>query len=47
MKLNLRNKLVVSAVMLMIATVPTPFTARADNDDATTYRARLTGLAHK
>lgn len=44
MKPSLRNKLVVAIVMLMVTLVPTALTARADHDDATTFRARLRGF---
>jgi len=41
MKTNLRRTFILAAVILMAIAAPTLFTARADRDDDTTYRARL------
>lgn len=43
-KINLRMKLALAAVALMIAAVPAALKVRASRDDDTTYRARLTGF---
>src|SRR5712675_763535 len=44
MKTNLRRTFILAAVISMAVAAPTLFTARADRDDDTTYRARLTGF---
>jgi len=44
MKMNLRGTFILVAVALVSVAAPITFTARADNDDATTYRAKLTGF---
>ena len=43
MKMNLRSKLTVAAILLLVA-APSAVTVRAESDDATTFRARLTGF---
>ncbi len=44
MKMNLRGKFTLGAVALMAVAALITFTARAKDDDVTTYRARLTGF---
>jgi hypothetical protein len=44
MKVNLRYKLTLAAISLLVVAAPIAFTARADRDDETTYRARLNGF---
>jgi hypothetical protein len=44
MKMNLMGKLTLGAVALMAVSALLTFTARAKDDDVTTYRARLTGF---
>ena len=44
MKTNLRRAFILVAVTLTAIAAPTLFTARADHDDDTTYRARLSGF---
>jgi len=42
--MNLRTKFTVLVLGFMVAGVPMALTVRADHDDATTYRARLSGF---
>ena|SRR5437870_56872 len=42
--MNLRTKFTVLVLGFMVAGVPLALTVRADHDDATTYRARLSGF---
>ena len=44
MKMNLRGKFILAAVALVAVATPIAFTVRADDDDGTAYRARLTGF---
>jgi hypothetical protein len=44
MKTNLRRAFILAVITLMAVAAPTLFTARADRDDETTYRARLSGF---
>lgn len=44
MKIDLRGKFILVAVALLAVAAPIAFTVRADDDDATTFRARLTGF---
>jgi hypothetical protein len=44
MKMNLRGTLILVAIALVAVAAPITFTARADHDDVTTYRAKLTGF---
>src|SRR5205809_6815851 len=44
MRMNLRRKSILAAVALTVVAAPIASTARADRDDATSYRARLTGF---
>jgi hypothetical protein len=43
MKMNLRSKLTVAAILLLVA-APSAVTVRAESDDGTTFLARLTGF---
>ena len=44
MRMNLRRKSILAAVALMALAAPITSTVRANHDDVTTYRARLTGF---
>ena len=44
MKMNLRTKFTIVLIGFAMAAVPVAFSVRADHDDATTYRARLSGF---
>src|SRR5262249_8691981 len=44
MERNMKKQLALTAVTLVVTSALTTFTARAVQDDATTYRARLTGF---
>jgi hypothetical protein len=44
MKMNLRSKLTPAAILLLVVAAPIAVTVRADGDDETTFRARLTGF---
>jgi hypothetical protein len=44
MKMNLRSKLTPAAILLLVVAALIAVTVRADSDDETTFRARLTGF---
>lgn len=44
MKMNLRSKLTAAAILLLVVAAPIAVTVRADGEDGTTFRARLTGF---
>jgi CHRD domain len=44
MKINLRERFILAAIALMAVAALITFNARADHDDDTTYRARLSGF---
>ena len=44
MKMNLRYKLTLAAILVLVVAAPIAITVRADSDDETTFRARLTGF---
>ena len=44
MKMNLRYKLILAATLLLVVAASIAFSVRADQDDETTFRARLTGF---
>jgi CHRD domain len=44
MEMNLRYKLILAATLLLVVAAPIAFTVRANHDDETTFRARLTGF---
>ena len=44
MKMNLRYRFILAAILLGVVAVPIALTVRAHQDDETTFRARLTGF---